>query len=75
MCRLPKLKINFGYREETYELGEAKYIFRYGTTPRILVEGKQVNSYEELTQLVTQDCYKNKEFLEVKVTPFLVAGG
>lgn len=39
-----------------------------------LVEGQGVRSYDELVNIATQDKYKNKEFLEVKLL-HIIGGG
>ena len=78
MSRLPKLEITspFQYAQGTYDLEQAKDIlFRYGNRTTVVVEGQRIYSYEELVQLAAQDCYKDKEFLEVMVLPSLATGG
>jgi hypothetical protein len=76
MSQLPKLKIKLPFSdpsENICELEQAKYRLNFdeGT---FLVEGQGVHSYDELVQIVTQDKYKNKEFLEVELLQ-LIAGG
>jgi hypothetical protein len=76
ITKLPKIKIKLppGYpAEDAFELEESKsrLNFRRGM---ILVDGQRVKSYAELVRLVSQDKYKNKEFVEVDVI-LLVAGG
>jgi len=76
MSRLPKLKIKIipGNPEgEVRELEQAKDL-PFPDFP-IFAEGQRINSYEELVQIATQDNYKDKEFLEVVMTPVLPAGG
>ena len=78
MSKLPKLKVKlpFGYpNEDICELEQSKYRFSYGGEVLVVVEGQVVNSYEELVQLVKQEDYKNKEFLEVTLLPAIVGGG
>ncbi len=78
MSKLPKLKVKktpFGYsEEETYDFEQAKN-FSYGQGSFVMVEGQVVNSYEELVQLAKQGNYKDSEFLEVILVPFMDVGG
>ena len=79
MSRLPKLRLKkpFGYPfEEIRDFEQAQYfLFSYGASAVVMVEGQVINSYEELVQLATQDCYKDKESLEVVLLPAVVDGG
>ena len=78
MSGLPKLKIRRTWdpTEETRDLEQARYsLFSHGRDMLIIVEGRSIISYEELLQLATQDCYKDKEFLEVVMTPYWPVGG
>ena len=78
MHRLPKLKVKrpVGYpSEEIREFEQGKYfLFSYGDGTFVVVEGRVINSYEELIQLATQDCYKDKEFLEVIIVTEMSGG-
>ena len=76
MSKLPKLKVKVfpGYStEEVHDFEHAKDL-PFPDAP-IFVEGQRISSYEELVQLAAQDSYKDKEFLEVVITPLLPAGG
>ena len=79
MSKLPRLKLKkpFGYPfEETRDFEQVQYfLFSYGDSAIVLVEGQVVNSYEELLQLAAQDCYKDKESLEVVLLPAAISGG
>ena len=78
MPKLPKLKVRRTWNpvEETHDLEQARHLlFSRGTDMLVIVEGQMVNSYEELVQLATQDAYKDKESLEVVMTPLWPAGG
>jgi len=79
MPKLPKLKVKkpFGYpSEEIRDFEQAKYfLFSYGASTIVMVEKQVVNSYDELLQLAAQDCYKDKESLDVVVLPAIVGGG
>jgi len=60
--------------EEICDLEQARD-FPYGLGYFVMVGNQVINSYEELVQLAAQDCYKTKEFLEVKLLPSIVGGG
>jgi len=78
MPKLPKLKVRRTWNpvEETHDLEKARnLLFNRGTDMLVIVEGQMVSSYEELVQLATQDAYKDKESLEVVMTPLWPAGG
>lgn len=79
MSVLPKLKVirfPVGYpREEIMDLEQARYRFSYNDLAAILVEGKPVQSHEELVQLASQDYFKDRELLEVVVISEFVSGG
>jgi len=79
MSKLPKLKVKkpLGYPfEEIRNFEEAQYfLFNYGDNAIVIVEGKVINSYEELVQLAAQASYKDKEFLEVELLPAVIGGG
>ncbi len=76
MSRLPKLKVkmHIGHSsEEISDFEQGRYL-PFSDHVLILVEGQVINSYEELVQLVAQDCYKDKESLEVVVTSAIGGG-
>jgi len=78
MSRFPKLKIKrpCGYpAEEIRDFEQAKhFLFSYGPNTFVIVEGRVINSYQELIQLAIQDRCKDKEFLEVILEP-VIGGG
>jgi len=78
MSKLPKLKVKrpCGYPvEEIHDFEQAKYfLFGYGPNTFVIVEGRVINSYQELIQLATQDYCKDKEFLEVILEPAIGGG-
>ena len=79
MSKLPKLKLKkpFGYPfEEIRKFEQAQYfLFSYGNSATVMVEGQAVNSYDELLQLAAKDCYKDRETLEVLLVPAVIGGG
>lgn len=78
MSKLPKLKVQspFGSGNEAdiCDLEQAKNRFDYGYETMVLVEGQLVNSHEELVKLATREEYKDKEFLEVVLLPYIAGG-
>ncbi len=77
MGDLPKIKIKLipaTYPiEDTFELEQARERLNF-KAGMIMFEGKRVQSYDELVQLVSQDKYKGREYIEV-VGILPVAGG
>jgi hypothetical protein len=78
MSKLPKLKVQSlfesGGDSDICEIEQAKHRFVYGTETIVMVEGQVVNSHEELVQLANQEPYKDKEFLEIVLLPFIIGG-
>ncbi len=78
MSSLPKLRIKLPFQkvaEEVCGLQQMKFRFNWGHEPfLIVVEGQPIGSFEELEELVQQDLFKDKEFLEVEVRNILVGG-
>ena len=54
---------------------QAMYRFSYGDDAVLVVEGQIVKTFEELTQLTSQDRYRGREFLEASLLPPMVIGG
>jgi len=75
VSELPKLKVKTipGYLEEIRDLEQAKDL--PFSDVLVFAEGYRVNSYEELVQLVAQDSYRDREFVEVVVLPFGIVDG
>ncbi len=81
MSKLPKLKVEYevgeAHQERICDFEEAKK-FLYGSHGGqylVTLEGQGVISYDEFVQLASQDEYKDKESLKVKLTTLIVAGG
>ena len=78
MSSLPKLKVQSllesDSKSDIYDLEQAKNHFDYESETIVLVEGQVVNSHEELVRLSTQEQYKDREFLEVVLLPFIDGG-
>ena len=78
MSKLPKLKVKRTWDpvEEIRDFEQAQYfLFSHGADVIVEVEGQVVKSYGELLQLASQDRYKGREFLEVSLSPVVIAGG
>jgi len=68
MAPLPKLKIKLprGNPDEyIYDLEEARDILNFSEGV-FIVDGQWVHSYNELTDIVKQDKFKDKDFIEVE---------
>jgi hypothetical protein len=78
MSRLPKLKIHSlsipENKDEICDLEEARHRLDYGPKNIVLVEGQMVDSHEKLVQLASQEGYRDREFLEVVMLPFIAGG-
>lgn len=78
MPKLPKLRIKPSsptVAEDIFDFEQARYRFNWGHEPfLIVVENQPVSSYEDLMELVQQDRFKEKEFLEVELQPLLAGG-
>jgi len=78
MPDLPKLKVRRAWNpeEETVAMDEARsFLFSHGPDMTIIVEGQVIYSYEELIEIVSQEPYKEKDFLEVVMIPRWPVGG
>ena len=78
MSKLPKLKIQSLYGPEgeadICDLEQAKSRFIYGAETIIVVEGQVVSSYDELVELTEMEKYKDHDFLQVVLMPFIAGG-
>jgi hypothetical protein len=72
---MPKLIIKLsGYKTlEVCEMEQARnrLDFEHGI---FLVDGKRINSYEELAALASQERYANQEFIELVLLPPISGG-
>lgn len=59
-------------KEYIWELEEAKNRFDYGPEAIVVVEGRIINSDEELIRLAEQN--RDKEFLEITILPVIEGG-
>ena len=75
ISQLPKITIKiFGSPvKDVYELEQAKDILNF-VDSMVVIDGREVHSYDELVQIVNQEKYKHKEFIEVVLIP-AVSGG
>ena len=77
ISKLPKLRIEspiIGQPEEICDIGQAKDKLRFDSGILVVTDGQWVGSYDELVRLITQDSYRNKEVLDIKIVP-IVGGG
>ncbi len=77
MPELPKLKIKLPFGPLMWDycsLDEAKHRFDFIPETLVSVEGQLIHSYEELVSIATQDCNKNRQFIEIELIP-LIGGG
>jgi hypothetical protein len=72
---MPKLLVKvFGDPgEDIYELEEARHLFFF-TDRIVVVDGQGVHSYEELVKVVSQEKYRDQEFIEVVQIPAIQGG-
>ncbi|MEJ2111159.1 MAG: hypothetical protein P8Z37_14855 [Acidobacteriota bacterium] len=72
---MPKLLIKFfgDPGEDICEPEEAKYLLDFADRI-VLVDGREVRSYEELLKIVSQKKYRDQELVEVVQIPALAGG-
>ena len=72
---MPKLLIKvFGDPgEDLCELEEAKYLLSFADRI-IVVDGQNIRSYDELVKIVSQEKYRDQEFIEVVQVPAITGG-
>jgi hypothetical protein len=59
--------------EDICDLEEARTILNFQAAI-VMVEGRHVHSFDELTELLKQDQYRGKEQVEVIMAPAVVGG-
>jgi hypothetical protein len=64
---------NYGATERYCELEEARTWDYSDQLKSVNIDGIQISSYEELAEII--DKQKNKEEIEVYITPPIIAGG
>jgi len=71
MPKLPKLKLTMPHsypeKELIRDMTKEEFNRLMGICEMLVVEGKVINSYDELVKLSAQDCYKDKKLLEGRV--------
>ena len=72
---MPKLLVkNFGDPgDDICQLEEARYLLAFGDRI-VVVDGQDIHSYEELVKLVSQEKYRDQEFIEVVQIPAVQGG-
>ena len=79
MSELSKLKVTWYSRnpedELTCNFEEAKdMVFGHGLDVLVFIKGQMVNSYEDLSRLVAQNHFQNKETLHVVLVSVVADG-
>lgn len=72
----PKLKVSglgWDFDGGFLEFEQAR-LFPYGGGALISVEGKVIESYEDLENMIKKEPYKHQPFLEVIFLPIIVGG-
>jgi putative N-acetylmannosamine-6-phosphate epimerase len=72
---MPKLLVKvFGDPgEDTYDLEEVRYLFNFANQI-VVVDGQNARSYDELEKIVSQEKYRDQEFIEVVQIPATTGG-
>ena len=79
MSNLPKLRIKLPFGnpdEEIVDLEQARYRFHFGgDMVMLMIDGQAPQTYEELVQMVSQDKYKDREFIDAEMLVDAATGG
>ncbi len=72
---MPKLLVKvFGDPgEDIYELEEARYLFDFANQI-VVIDGQNARSYDDLLKMVSQEKYRDQEFIEVVQIPAITGG-
>ena len=72
---MPKLLVKvFGDPgEDMYELEDVRYLFNFANQI-VVVDGQNARSYDELEKIVSQEKYRDQEFIEVVQIPATTGG-
>jgi hypothetical protein len=72
---MPKLLVKvFGDPgEDLYDLEEVRYLFNFANQI-VVVDGKNARSFDELEKIVSQEKYRDQEFIEVVQIPAITGG-
>ena len=78
MPEFPKLKIKLPFAtadEDFCDVEQARHRFKWGREDFLItIDDQIINSYEELVQIVSQEHYRDREFIEVNLL-LMIAGG
>lgn len=74
MSKLPKMKIIKWNGEEVIQEIEDWKSFPFAIDDLVMVEGQEIYSYDELVEMASKEPFKNQEFLDVRVMPFIAGG-
>ena len=72
---MPKLLVKvFGDPgEDIFELEETRVLFDFANQI-VVIDGKNIRSYEELVAVASQERYRDQEFIEVVQIPAVMGG-
>lgn len=59
--------------EDIYDLEEARYLFNFANQI-VVIDGQNVRSYDELVKIVSQEKYRDQEFIEIVQIPATTGG-
>lgn len=74
MSKLPKMKIIKWNGEEVIQEIEDWKNFPFAIDDLVMVEGQEIYSYDELVEMASKEPFKNQEFLDVRIMPFIAGG-
>ena len=74
MSALPKLKIVKWNGDEVVHKIEEWKDFPFAIDDLVMVEGQEIYSYQELLAMASKEPFKSREFLNVRVMPFIAGG-
>jgi len=71
---LPKLKITRWNGEQVIQNIEDWKDFPFAIDDLVMVEGQEIYSYQDLLALVKQEPYRNQQYLDMRIMPFIAGG-
>jgi hypothetical protein len=67
------IKIFGSQVKDVYELEQARHVLNFDDS-LVIIDGRQVRSFDELAQIVTQEKYQDNESVEVVLLPAVEGG-
>jgi hypothetical protein len=74
LSTLPKLRITRWNGEQVVQNIEDWKDFPFAIDDLVMVEGQEIYSYEDLLTLVKQEPYRNQQYLDMRIMPFIAGG-